>query len=599
MTVQQGRHRLVSSIISFAMVTTALVTWPSVARAATVTVDMIPELVAAVSAANPGDTVLLADGTYTNIGAVTLTNTKPNPTNARIAIAAANRGKAIFTGVTRITLKDSRFLSFQDFLFDQALNTSSANVITLDNTSFSRITNNYFFRTGNTVSPFARVIHVFNHSANNEISRNTFEDPRGTPITVRDHNTDLTVDDGNHNNWIHQNMFKNGKYTLDAFPSLSDSNGMEAVQIGVGGGTSVEMFTTVENNLFQNYTGDSAEIISNKSSKNIIRYNTFRNNQSQLTLRGGDDVLVDGNFLLGMSGGMRVFGRRHIIKNNYIANGVTGIVLPTGTLPGNQVSIDSKIVNNTFVNNTADALYIGAPNTTNDQPTDTRVANNLVVANQGTAFRTAGSVRTVFSDNIAHLTGTAQQGTVSPENTLANPNMTQSGELLRPSAGSVVIDHGAPVSEVTLPDDIDGQARSGNPDAGCDEVSTAPLVRAPQQLSSSNVRVNWPIGDAWVLSTDQFMPAAPTNVRVTSVTQNSVTVAWDPATDNVGVTSYEVFTGSSSLNSRDSLGTTTGTSFTITGLTPGVGLRVAVKASDAARNVSFPSTTIFATPAPA
>lgn len=590
-----ARSRLTSGIVSLAIVATTLVTSPGTAGAATVTVDTMPELVAAVAAANPGDTVLLSDGTYTNPGVVTLTNTKPNPSGLRITISAANPGKAVFTGPTRITLKDSSHLVFQNFLFDQALNTTSANVLTLDNTDFSRVTNNYFFRSGNTVSPFGRVIHVFNHSSDNEFSRNTFEDPRGTPITVREHNTDLTVDDMNHRNWIHHNMFKNAKFTTDAFPGVSDTNGMEAIQLGVGGGTDVNLLATVENNLFQNYTGDSAEVVSNKSSMNVIRYNTFRNSQSQLTLRGGNEVRVDGNFLIGMPGGIRVFGQRHQIVNNYISGAVTGIVLPTGTT-GTEVSVDTKLVNNTFVGNTQDSIYIGAQGSTNAQPTNTLVANNLVVADRGTAFRTAGSVNTQFSNNLAHLTGSAQMGTVHAENTPADPAMVAAGELQRPTAG-VVVDHGAAVAGVPVTDDMDGQTRSGTPDAGADEISTAAVVRTPQQLSSSNVRVNWPIANAWVLSTDQFIPAAPANVRVTATTANSVTIAWNPATDNVGVTSYEIFTGSSSLTSRDSLGTTTATSFTVTGLTPGVAIRLSVKASDAARNVSFPSTTIIGTPA--
>ncbi|HEX6684244.1 MAG TPA: chondroitinase-B domain-containing protein [Candidatus Limnocylindrales bacterium] len=579
--------------------TLSLITLPATAaHAATVTVTSVPDLVAAVAAANPGDTVLLANGTYANAGAFTLTNTKPNPSNLRITIGAANRGKAVFTGDTRITFLSSNYLTFRDFFFDEALN-ASGNVITVDGTSFTQITNNYFYHSGNTVSPFARVIHIHNRSKNNEINRNTFENPQGTPITVRDHPADLNVDDQNTNNWIHHNMFKNGKYTLDAYPGLTDNNGMEAIQTGVGGGLPVEQFSLIEHNLFQNYTGDSAEIISNKSSKNTIRYNTFRNNQSGVTLRGGDDVRFDGNFLLGMPAGLRVFGMRHIITNNYFANGFSGIVMPTGVLPANQVSIDSKVVNNTFVNNTDTQLLIGSTGTTNDQPQNTLVANNLIVANRGTAIRTGGTVETntTYSRNILHLSGTAQAGTADAGITLANPNLVVDGELSRPATGSVAVDFGQAVAGVSVTDDIDGQARVGNPDAGCDEVSTAALVRVPYKLSSSLVRVNWAVGDAWVISTDQHEPAAPANLRVTSVTQNSVTVAWDAATDNVGVTSYEVFTGSNSVTARDSLGTTSATSFTVNGLTPATGIRLSVRASDAARNVSFPSAVIIATTA--
>ncbi|KJK44940.1 glucose dehydrogenase, partial [Lentzea aerocolonigenes] len=42
---------------------------------------------------------------------------------------------------------------------------------------------------------------------------------------------------------------------------------------------------------------------------------------------------------------------------------------------------------------------------------------------------------------------------------------------------------------------------------------------------------------------DPIPPTAPKNLRSTGVTANSVSLAWDAATDNVGVTRYEIYTG--------------------------------------------------------
>jgi chitodextrinase len=39
---------------------------------------------------------------------------------------------------------------------------------------------------------------------------------------------------------------------------------------------------------------------------------------------------------------------------------------------------------------------------------------------------------------------------------------------------------------------------------------------------------------------DRAPPTAPTNLRVTEVTQTSVSLAWNPSTDNVGVSWYRV-----------------------------------------------------------
>ena len=42
-------------------------------------------------------------------------------------------------------------------------------------------------------------------------------------------------------------------------------------------------------------------------------------------------------------------------------------------------------------------------------------------------------------------------------------------------------------------------------------------------------------------SVDRTPPSQPTNLRVTAVTQTSVSLAWTPSTDNVGVRSYSLW----------------------------------------------------------
>ncbi len=78
---------------------------------------------------------------------------------------------------------------------------------------------------------------------------------------------------------------------------------------------------------------------------------------------------------------------------------------------------------------------------------------------------------------------------------------------------------------------------------------------------------------------DTTAPTAPGNLRSTGVTANSVSLAWDASTDNVGVTGYTVSYGNSSVN-------TSGTTVTINGLTANTDYTFTVKARDAAGNVS-------------
>lgn len=88
---------------------------------------------------------------------------------------------------------------------------------------------------------------------------------------------------------------------------------------------------------------------------------------------------------------------------------------------------------------------------------------------------------------------------------------------------------------------------------------------------------------------DTEAPTAPTGLAAADVAQTSFTLSWSASTDNVGVTEYEVF--------RDavSVGTVTGTSANITGLTTATTYSFYVKAKDAAGNVSTASTALDVT----
>ncbi|WP_442264813.1 S8 family serine peptidase [Tenacibaculum sp. ZS6-P6] len=88
---------------------------------------------------------------------------------------------------------------------------------------------------------------------------------------------------------------------------------------------------------------------------------------------------------------------------------------------------------------------------------------------------------------------------------------------------------------------------------------------------------------------DTQAPSAPSNVQASSITQTTATVSWSASTDNVGVTAYEVFQGSTSL------GTVTGTSANLTGLTADTSYTISVRAQDAAGNVSNAGTVTFTT----
>ncbi|MFD2563756.1 fibronectin type III domain-containing protein [Aquimarina rubra] len=88
---------------------------------------------------------------------------------------------------------------------------------------------------------------------------------------------------------------------------------------------------------------------------------------------------------------------------------------------------------------------------------------------------------------------------------------------------------------------------------------------------------------------DTQAPTAPTGLAASNVAETTLTLSWNAATDNVGVTGYDVYQGSTNL------GEVTGTSTNVTGLTADTAYQFSVKAKDAAGNESAFSNTVNVT----
>ncbi|SFI31080.1 Chitodextrinase [Paenibacillus sp. UNC496MF] len=89
---------------------------------------------------------------------------------------------------------------------------------------------------------------------------------------------------------------------------------------------------------------------------------------------------------------------------------------------------------------------------------------------------------------------------------------------------------------------------------------------------------------------DTQAPTAPTNLTSPSKTSTSVNLSWTASTDNVAVSGYDIYNGSTLAGSA-----ATGTTFSVTGLTAGTAYTFTVKAKDAAGNVSAASNALNVT----
>jgi chitodextrinase len=94
-------------------------------------------------------------------------------------------------------------------------------------------------------------------------------------------------------------------------------------------------------------------------------------------------------------------------------------------------------------------------------------------------------------------------------------------------------------------------------------------------------------------SGDRTPPTTPTNLRYTSLSFKSVTLAWDSSTDSSGSVTYSVYKDGQPFTVPQGQ-----TTYTIDWLTPGLTYSFYVKAFDKSLNMSAPSNTVtVATPA--
>jgi poly(beta-D-mannuronate) lyase len=167
------------------------------------------------------------------------------------------------------------------------------------------------------------------------------------------------------------------------------NNGGETLRIGTSHSSLENSKTLVESNYFDRTNGEH-EIISNKSCQNVFKYNTFFECTGTLTMRHGNETMVDGNVFIGngkpSTGGVRVINETQTVINNYhiglkgyrfrgafvMMNGV-----PNST-PNRYVPvINSKVNNNTFINCDNIVLCAGSDAERSQAPRTSEMENNI------------------------------------------------------------------------------------------------------------------------------------------------------------------------------------------------------------------------------
>lgn len=373
-------------------------------------------------AAVAGDTFLLADGNY-QLSWLKLQCS--GTAQAPIVVKAQNLLGAKVVGTGCITMENAAYIEFHGMDFDMA---ATSSIFKLQSSHHIRISHNRFTMSVDKDGQTSKWILIgdiwendSSSSCYNRIDYNLFEDKHDGGA--------LIVIDGAHGTPGGISRYDRIDHNIFRRNSPRQDNEKETIRIGVSDLCMMSSYTTVEYNLFEDCDGDP-EVVSVKSCDNQVRHNTFRRCLGTLCLRHGYRNTAEGNIFLGEGkkawyetdsigcGGIRVYGKDHVISYNYM-EGLTGskwdpaIALTNGDAT-NSGSASSKhglpenvtISENTFVR-CASTLELGFTNNGkySKKPINCRFENNDIIANQQPVIQhtTLNSNNIVFSNNRLYI----------------------------------------------------------------------------------------------------------------------------------------------------------------------------------------------------
>jgi poly(beta-D-mannuronate) lyase len=464
----------------------------------TIHVATVKELMSAVDDAQAGDLIEAADGDYDNSKVIQINEKKGNA-QSPIVIRTANRGGARLVGNGGFQLVDCAYVVVDGFcLFHKDLDMACQ----MTGSHHCRFTRNHVrIKEASASDRLGRRLHWAaiggDQSHHNRIDHNLFENKRNSGVMVCTGGSG--VESGNLStryDRIDHNHFRDFHYGL--------VNGFETIRLGSSAYSHSSSYAIVENNLFERCNGEG-EIVSVKTCDNTIRHNTFRECRGMLTLRNCHRCLVEGNFFFSdgrekNSAGIRFFGERHVIINNYLQGlGKSAIMIRTGDIERRadarwkyeqrdgdarnygayQRPENTLIAFNTIVNCSI-AFDIGEKGErAKKYPLPARnitIANNLTISNREQINSDKG-MRENFTveGNLFHSSyDDADLGWDLPEGgyRIANPELVPRDGSMQVTPKSVAVN--AAVGKYTdIEQDIHGQPRGATKDIGADELSTA------------------------------------------------------------------------------------------------------------------------------
>jgi len=366
-------------------------------------VSNIDEFNNAVSKAGPGSKIIMADGVWED---VELVFEGEGTETDSIVLSVETKGKVILTGSSNLKMAGS-FLKVEGLVFKDGYTPTNAVISFRKNrdemANNSRLTEcviDNFNNPERHVQDYWLTIY----GKNNRIDHNHIEGKKNLGVTMI---VGLDTKGSIENNHIIDHNYFGPRPTFG-------NNGGETLRIGTSHNALENSNTLVASNYFDRCNGEH-EIISNKSCQNTFKYNTFFECTGTLTMRHGNETLVDGNVFIGngkpSTGGVRVINETQTVINNYHI-GLTGyrfrgaFVMMNGvpnSPPNRYVPvIDSKVNNNTFINCDHIQLCAGSDAERSKAPLNSEIAGNIFYhENKTDLFTIYDDISGIsFKDNI-------------------------------------------------------------------------------------------------------------------------------------------------------------------------------------------------------
>jgi hypothetical protein len=435
--------------------------------ASEIRVSSVAAMQSAINGASAGDVIVLDNGTYLNNSLAIGTS--------NITVKAATPGGVYLNGTNAITIPGSN-VTFSGFQFTSG---SIDGIVIV-------VSGNYDILTQLTFKGYSAQKYINLQGQYDEVSFCHFENK---PTTAPQGNLIHIAPNG-----IVPNYARIRYCSFVNMPGAGGDNGNECIRIANGAQSTYVCRTVVEFCYFENTGMGDSEAISVKSRENVLRYNTFRNNQdAMMVFRNGDDNIGYGNFFIS-AGGIRVKEANNVYcYNNYFENsGIGGnsdaVTYIYYTANTTNVLKNINFLHNTFVDCGDIDLDKGATNNT--------WANNIFKKSTGTIFVASSAAGISWAGNI--YTGTL--GLSIPSGMInADPKLLKNSDgYFGLSSSSPALDASSsnypPILDIagidddpSLSFDISGRSRPAGvtlKDVGCSEYNaTGSITNRPLKLS--------------------------------------------------------------------------------------------------------------------